>query len=603
MKKQILKFFQIIFVAIVCLTFAGCMGSDPDNPDSEAGVSLLGVKVLRKPLSYDFEGNVPENEGEVDFYRHFANNIITQLFAIYGNFNYFGLIAKDENGTPLFDNIFKQINSQSQNAQVGELAAMFEQNPDQFVYFYDAIRYQTTSVEEDAQSHSYTITVDASKAWNWSVSQDNTNYNMLPLAYNGSQQGNLIKTTFESKENEVPSAGSYSLTYNSFNYYYSGQDQEYYTFIPLAYQSAFINEDYIDALTYTIYSLVLGLEPNEMTVSYDGGEPTLTVVGYGATAEKSSAALALEDVKITFNQLGSYVGLTQRNKDQIVDFVLEEVIGQAALSMPTNINPTFKYDFYYEDVVTAIVDYCGSLTTIGNENQETGEGSTTVGGSFMASEVVNYPVTSFFSMLEGDPFAYTGAYEYQSVVLMPDVSAEKPVIRITDLWLDFKYDANEDGDEIYDPTKSITIEVILRWNKGDGSPIKEAKQSITVPDGPIDVGEDGWFLEFELERDDLFGEVVELGAFNCPEALNPPEGERLLTLTGLSDARRYYKVMESATYGGYGVLDETKIAGSYLEIAYNVEKAPGDTTTNYAFYTAISNLGEEATWPGSPEWH
>lgn len=578
-----------MFVAIVCLTFAGCMGSDPDNPDSEAGVSLLGVKVLRKPLSYDFEGNVPENDGTTDFYYTYATDIVSYLFYTYGNFN----TDPDSNGQ-----WFAYLYQETGNAQMGALAEQFATNPDDFVYFYDAIRHQVTSVQQDASTHNYVVTVDTSRAWNWSLSYDATGYPVLTYELNksGVVSGSNITNTF------VNDGSTNEFSYEFFNSYYSGAD-DVNLFSPTQFQSAYVNEDYINGLTYAIYSLVLGLEPAAMSVDYSSGAPVLTVEGYAATADQTSAEIALANVKLLFNQLGSYVGLTQRNKDQIVDFVLEEVIGQAALSMPTNINPTFKYDFYYEDVVAAIVDYCGSLTIIGNENQETGEGSTTVGGSFMASEVVNYPVTSFFSMLEGDPFVYTGAYEYQSVVLMPDVSAEKPVIRITDLWLDFKYDANEDGDEIYDPTKSITIEVILRWNKGDGSPIKEAKQSITVPDGPIDVGEDGWFLEFELERDDLFGEVVELGAFNCPEALNPPEGERLLTLTGLSDARRYYKVMESATYGGYGVLDETKIEGSYLEIAYNVEKAPGDTTTNYAFYTAISNLGEEATWPGSPEWH
>ena len=184
---------------------------------------------------------------------------------------------------------------------------------------------------------------------------------------------------------------------------------------------------------------------------------------------------------------------------------------------------------------------------------------------------------------------------------MPLVTEENPTIRITDIWLDFEYDANRDGREIYDENLYLDIEVIARWNKGDGSEIREAKKTMRVYDGPADPLEDGTTLEIELETE--FGEVVEIGKFNEPDALKTTEemGHKL-TLTGFTDARRYYKVIESTTYGGYGVLDESRIEGSYLEIAFNVIKTPGDTTTNYAFHVAISNLHEESQWPGSPEF-
>lgn len=42
---------------------------------------------------------------------------------------------------------------------------------------------------------------------------------------------------------------------------------------------------------------------------------------------------------------------------------------------------------------------------------------------------------------------------------------------VTDIWLDFKYDSGNDGDDIYDPEKFLDITVSIRWNKGDGSPI------------------------------------------------------------------------------------------------------------------------------------
>lgn len=81
--------------------------------------------------------------------------------------------------------------------------------------------------------------------------------------------------------------------------------------------------------------------------------------------------------------------------------------------------------------------------------------------------------------------------------------------------------------------------------------------------------------------------------FNTPDALKTTKEKRVIIISGLTDARRYYKVLQSATYGGYGVLDNSKFDCSYLEIAYSVAKIPGDTTTNYAFYTSISNFVED----------
>ena len=586
LKTNLLRFFQIVFVAIVCVTLTGCMGSDPDNPDTDTGgINIAGVKVLRKPLEgYDFDGNVPENDGTTDFYYSLAYDIISALFSTYGNFN---------SDTAAGGEWFAYLYRETGNTQMGELAEQFAANPDGFLYYYDAIRYQITDVQ--GKTDTVTVTADTSKGWNWSLPITDSNYYPLIWFYGRKVEqvsSNQVETA------NLPKSGNISFTYEGLNYYYSGYDQDIYIFTPSIFQSAFVNEDYINGLTYAIYSLVLGLQPNQMSVSYDSGLPVLTVEGYPATADQTSAERALEDVKILFNQLGSYVGLTERNKVAITNFVLDEIIGESAQQL------TGLYDLYYEDVVSAIVDYGGTLTTIGEANEETGEGETTVGDSFMASEVVDYPYTSFFSSFEGDPFQYTdGPYEYQSFVIMPSKETE-----ITDIWLDFKYDAGKDGDLIYDESKFLDINVSVRWNKGDGSPVKVLTKSIRIYDGMYSFGAEGSFLEFELDLSEMeggFGEVVKVGQFNCPKALipNPLTQGRVIPINGFTDARRYYKVIESESYGGYGVLDESRIEGSYLEVAFDVVKQPGDTTTNYAFYTAITGLFETVEWPGEPEWH
>lgn len=599
MKKKLSTFFQIFFMLILCITFSACMGMDPntdfddeDDPSisepgeddfggTTGGISLDGVKVLRKPLTYDFEGNTPDNgaENESDYYRHFSKWILTYLFRTYGNFNYL---------SEGYNNILEQINSVSNNNNINILISQFNDPTQQnnFLYFYDAIRYQIVPASLEGE-----VEADPSKGWKWTINSDNRDYKPLMSVYG-----------FDDID--------YPFNFSTFNEYYTlginvpGLELP---FIATSFSQAFIGtttnpSDYVDALTYAIYNLVLGVEPNEITISYDASTSRQRAIvegfvdegAYGTESYKSSASLALADVKAKFTHLGSYVGLTTRDKENIINYILENVIGADARET----NPYVNY--YYDDVVEAIVSYCSTTTKIGHTEGAEEVDDTTIGDSFMASEVVDFPYTSFFSSMEDDPFEFVqGPYEYQSFVLMPS----SDTVKITDIWLDFKYDAGNDGDENV-TEQSLEIEVSVRWNKGDGSPIRVVKKTIVVKDGPADVGEDGTTLEFELDTAEGFGEVVEIGKFKQPEALIPgPDDNRVVKITGFTDARKYYKVLESARYGGYGVLNEEKLEGSYLEVAFNVNKTPGDSTTNYAFYTAISNLVEPMEYPNDPEWH
>ena len=691
MKKKFYSIFQICFLCIMIFALAGCGGKDPDFKkelddalengeitedeyedtleEELGGINLDGVLVLRRPLDYDYEGNVTTS----NYYNFLAGNLLTTLFQTYGNLN-------DEKELLFpFDDIFTALLSEnSNNETLQRLSEKFASgDKEDFIYFYDAIRYQIT--EEDpsyqtiigdagkiiingeefsysnssgklvltgttgtfeennskitingadysfsltennltltsTQPNSITATADLDYGWNWSLSYDNGAENMENslaykpwlYAYNGRviSQGNEITTTFNQNDPNI------KYNFESFeSYYNNGYADLQYPFDSEAFLSAFVNEDYTTALEYAIYSIVLGITPNEITVAYDPvtGAPSVSVEGFAPTEEKSSAVLALEDRKALFNELGSYVGLTETNKQNIADFVIEEIIGEQATTGPR------ANELYYEELVDAIVQYTGTLTVIGRTESESGstaEEDTTVGETFIASEAVTYPLTSFMSNIDGDPFLYTGGpYEYQSFVLMP--SNEN--CEFSDIWLDFKYDAGNDGDEIYDPNKYLEIEVSVRWwqvqtdEAGNvlSKTMRVVTKTIRVKDGPIDEGEEGSYIEFELdvpESQGGFGETVKVGKFNCPEPLVPKE-DRTVTITGKTDARKYYQVIESSTYGGYGVLNQEMFDFSYCEVAFNVAKAPGDNQTNYAFYTAISNIYEPSKHENDPERH
>lgn len=596
-------------------------GDDNGNPDEDdetkkeeqtGGISVDYVKVLRKPLSYDFNGNVTDKDGGEDgnkeYYYNFGGNVLTYLFRTYGIFNY------------LDTNIFQMYYQTTNNEKMNELAQNFEveANKDNYLYWYDAIRYQitnakpyyekedgsgTTENSEEAKKINgnlvvayYEVSADYNKGWNWGLKPYSTSYD--PFVYANGVQSNIneyITSNFATSD----------LSFEIFKSYYAGhlEGEVETALVTENFSSAFIgnkadkNTDYNRALEYAIYSIVLGIQPRNMTVSYDASNnfmPKVKIDGYdeivGANA-KTSAEVAVEDIKSTFNRLGAYVGLTAKNKKDIVKYILENVIGEQATAPYTVGGINKSVDYYYEDVVTAIVDYCGKLTTIGKANEDDPSTDTKIDDAYIASEVVDFPYTTFFSKFgNGDPFKNKKPYEYQSAVIVP--SRETTV---TDIWLDFKYDAGNDGDDIFDKDKFLDITVSIRWNKGDGSSINVMQQNVRVFDGPIDVGGDSTIeFEFEPARGSYaFGEPVKIGKFNTPDALKTTEEQRVITISGLTNARRYYKVLESATYGGYGVLDESKFDCSYLEIAFSVAKKPGDTTTNYAFYTAISNFVED----------
>ena len=661
---------------------AGCGGKDPDFKkelddalengeitedeyedtleEELGGINLDGVLVLRRPLNYDYEGNSSTS----NYYEEFSTNLLRTLFLVYGNLNY--------GFSNVFDTMFQETKNNETLQMLSEKFASGDK--EDFIYFYDAIRYQIT--EEDpsyqtitggagkiiingdefsysnasgklvltgttgtfeennskitingadytfsltennlmltsTQPNSITATADLDYGWNWSLSYASSNYYPYIYVY-GKDINNLPELTNNQTQANF-SANAYN--FSSFEEYYSGNSVEY-DFSPAEFMSAFVNEDYKTALEYAIYSIVLGITPNanEITVAYDPvtGAPSVSVEDFAPTEEKSSAVLALEDRKALFNELGSYVGLTETNKQNIADFVIEEIIGEQATTGPR------ASELYYEELVDAIVQYTGTLTTIGRTDDGSGagtgdepiEGDTTVGETFIASEAVTYPLTSFMSYIDGDPFLYTGGpYEYQSFVLMP--SNEN--CEFSDIWLDFKYDAGNDGDEIYDPNKYLEIEVSVRWwqvktdEAGNvlSKTMRVVTKTIRVKDGPINEGEEGSYIEFELdvpERQGGFGETVKVGKFNCPEPLVPKE-DRTVTITGKTDARKYYQVIESSTYGGYGVLNQELFDFSYCEVAFNVAKAPGDNQTNYAFYTAISNIYEPQKHENDPERH
>lgn len=699
MKKKWLSVLSLIFVFVFAIMFSGCMGVDPDRLDEledqlengeitedefndalqkeSDGVKLDGVLVLRKPLNYDFDNNVVES----NYYNSFAEDVITTMFQVYGNMNSHQDISEEK-----YSDIFDLLLTENEgNEELEDLKDRYDSNKNDFVGFYDAIRYQITSVEpvkitfygqegeisvdnivyfysyennvlklesltetyessgnaievngvaynflyntitkdltlQSVENIGTKVTADDSYAWNWSLPYDQASYEAWIFAYGGEALDGKVEATFNNSDE------NFRYDFETFESYYTNFFETFdYRFVADTYLTDFVNEEYVTALEYAIYRIAIGLTPAEITVSYnETGLPTVSVDGFlpQTTPEaKSSVQVALESAKEDFYKLGTYVGLTSTDKQFVVDFILEEIIGETAYSTELAQNT-----LSYEVMVDAIVNYAGTLTTIGMTSYDVDEegGATSgeeqqdddptfVGDAFPASEAVLFPYTTFFSSATSDdPFVNVGGpFEYQSFVLLPS----DELVEIGDIWLDMKYDAGNDGDDIVTDEK-LVMTIILRYvtvqTDATGNvlsrEIKEIRQNITLNDGPHEAGEDGSYFEFELDNDSFFGETVKIGKFTVPEPLQPDKTEdktnNTVTITGLSDARKYYEVLESGfnNAGSFAVLDSEKFNFSYFEVAFDIEKEPGVKDKNYAFYCSILNLIEPPEYPNDPAW-
>lgn len=639
-----------------------------------ASIPLDGVLVLRKPSEYDFVNNVIES----DYYASFSEDVLRYLYYLYSSFN-----NPDSYRNTPYTNVFEVLLSENEdNEELENILNQFEINPDSFIGFYDAIRAQVTNVDQilwtytgtdgtitlynqrykylynsdtdvltltdmldepmyegtdgviaiDGVLHYYRmdgntllittqetagvqIVSDMDYGWNWTLPYDASQFQTIYLATGGNYNPDYNTVTTEILNEQYTNA--------YFSEYYTGNSEnlDLEDFDADIYLFSFANSEYATALEYAIYRMAIGLRPAEISVTYDSvtGLPTVTVEGFapqGGAEPKTSVQVALENAKEEFYELGTYVGLTSTTKENIVNFILDEIIGERAQS-----TQLAQDTLQYEVITRAIVEYTGTLTTVGQtmpdeEDPEapTDDNPTYVGDTFTASEAVLFPHTTFFSAASNDnPFINVGGpYEYQSFVILP----KNNDYQIGDIWLDMKYDAGNDGDEIVtDETLDMTIYV--RWvqvqTDAEGNVlsrnVRQLSQHVSIPDGPYRAGYDGWFVEFELDVPSGFGETVKLGEFPVPEELTPDKGEdasnRVVTITGLTDARKYYEVLESSynSASTYAVLDSEQFNCSYFEVAFDVEKEPGNLTKNYAFYCSILNLFEPPSWPNDPVWH
>lgn len=598
MKKIFAKIFSMVIVLCMCVLGTGCFGvgdgldyfSDLWNrfqsgeisedeyyqelAKSQESAQLYGTKVLYRPESYDYSGNSGgTQEEENDYYGKYAWQILSRLELIYG-------VA---------------------NMSADEVVGYYTFNTNTLPYLYDSIRYQvdkrltvTQQIAFDGSSWSepvdltktnsqyIALSANLDNAWNWSFDSDIENAEAE--SYDNLTLGLITTGTWYANDNERYFAndncnivqGFYYITENTSEEI--SEEEHIANNLNIALQEAYANgnftgnyletyigatddylyqdySDFVKVLEYVIYCYSLDLTPGQVIV-----EPVMTTTQEGTTKYYSvkvvetsngqqielSADQALEQIKEVFEKLGSYVGVAERNKDKISKWILDNVIGSAAMQndivteyigatqisytaadgttttfvatsaaeanailkelgysanltdtqVPTvdATKPDISVGREYEDTIVNLVDRVCDQVTIGSDD----DGQIDVDDRYLASEVMEYMGNSFSAGGGDDPFPYFEDFsspqaamavrplEYQSAVLM-----FKEEVKISMVSVVLQYDADLDGyqtqsGDAFDSSRYLTIEIGLNYfNHQTGQRISVATQTVNVPDGKL----------------------------------------------------------------------------------------------------------------------
>ncbi len=372
--------------------------------------------------------------------------------------------------------------------------------------------------------------------WNWSFdikykdTKNDIDYS-VPLATELTSFKFNIKDNIKDNNYRSNIAIKNSSFTTLMNLYYDGDLKHNYSTLylgsPTKGNSA-LYSDYVKALEYVIYCYALDLEPQAMSISMpkEGQKPSdaykVQIGSYIANGTKSSADVALEDIKTLFNRMGSMVGLMDRQINKLKAWIKENVIGF------TGNNPSVKDDYFYvydynktveidasgnsktyyvpqqknrvevelgrdyDRVVDAIVQNVVEEATIGKD--PTNGDPVYVNDKYLASEIIEYSGDTF--MVNDDSFfpkyepgqnpRCIRPLEYQSAVLM----FSKPVA-FTDVAVILKYDADGDGTEKgkWDMNKYLDIIVELNYyNYQSKKMFTLASEKTRVYDGPYEWG-------------------------------------------------------------------------------------------------------------------
>lgn len=682
MKKKKRGFLALI----LCATLLCCVACT--RSESQGVTYLEGTKVLSRPSDFNFAQAVGSNASQY-YYNIFARGIVNSLYEVYESDS---VLTRDlsEDGRTKREWLYGNLSGD------GFTYSVTKDTSANAYYLYDSIRYTITRVstyrKSDGTVTKQELTLNPNTDWNWSVGGD-TVFNKLQSEFSSvTVNGNDVTITGSEwtspdfiRTDLFPSFGEYytGIRHNVagkddvINYY----DSPFYQTVVEGSSSASAVNFYQDAMEYAVYMFVLGYDYVndagailtdgqgrlfDFVVKTDGyGRPSgMTVKGWDADGSvntdnttETPIEKALGYAKDLYQSTGVYIGITttaadgqESNKDQIVRFVKDKVIGTASpdtftiqmnaiqvndegnpgASQPTN----QKFNRHYDQIISNIVDFACSEAPIGEYTDEQGnKHKLSLDNPYLASTITDYEGSYFFMDYsgvdengepvddDGHMFKNIAPAEYQSIILMPDqldVLRQKP---LTDIWLAFEYwDDPEDSFEENGGlvrADSISIDVGFRFfDNSTGEYLEFEPYTIEVKNGKYDSfggnPDENWvyICDYESEADIYLDKEKPIiydttnGMFKNDignNAINPREyGTAIspfiytMSINGTTNAREFFKMNNSSHGGMFGTLNPDKFTGAqgcdYAEIYFDIHKEAGKPNTNYAFKVGLTEV-------------
>lgn len=599
--------------------FAGCAGGGADEGGFDPSF-LYGAKVLTRPEEYDFSEAVGENCTE-NYYNVFSKWILQFLYNTYRK-NGLG-DTQDENGLSQKDYIFNTHNLDGYVALdrnngetfVKQAGSNIQVNTGENIYyFYETPRYTILSYLYDSDNTKRVIEISTNHAWKWMSDLDYYDVLQFGATKSGSYTYKIDEAAdLERKLSDYYGTISDPGPYDYAKYYYNETEElpeegskDFFFNSPYYDQAYNVSGPapsnlYQDALEYVVYMLVLGKSLTDDELQIAVTSPSNITVGTARTDIK----VALGNAKELYKKTGNYVGVTQKNMDDLKTFVLKEVIGVS----DANPNGTFetyidnrttptRFNRNYQAVVTNIIQYACTKAPIGEKDGQPIYLSDNYPVATITEYVGDHFSLDFTDFDESDPsapsrFAMHEAAEYQSIILYPESGDVGK--HLLDLGLCFEYYENPSTTKTM--ADSIAIDVGFRYYNSTTHAIQDIFL-FTVNVGYAKNGEQedtGYPLTevWACENEDVLADVAPQTAFTSPEAITPTEGDLVKTtmdITSGSPASAYYSVVETDGVQ-HIVLNENMISCDFMEVYFVVHK--DDPNICYAFKVATTIFFED----------
>ena len=519
--KKLFSGILVCFLVAVSFLTTGCFnlpGGDDTGSLLYPSGTISGYKVCYKPSIYDF--------GEI--FEQFSDNVISSLY------DYF-----------TFDGIDEISNIDSSN-----YISIWEDNAKKF----DRIRYQPKFITEDSIQY---YTYD-NVSWNWTFGK----YLSLFETYLNENYKQIEKND---KNLQLLISHYNTIIRDNFN---------------------IVISIYSTVLEYNIYELVLGRTPtapvieisDTATVVLDSVKVTLnkqTVDGTTTTRDEIMAP-----IKEEFSLYGTYVGFSERDKENLTNYILETVIGDQIVN-----NSMYNQNNEYQTKVAEIIENANPTS-----NQDVEEGQEPPRDFFdpyPASKIKDFNGTAFYinggvdenGNSANNAFDHIQSAEYQSFVIMP----EQEDLSLCALWLAFESE------------QPIDAVIRVRYYNGAGRLFETAKQQISMSGDPFDATTDIVMMDLvynEISDTELDTEVdMILDPFDNDldgGILKADEIDGKYVTGALAN---YYNIIESDSgFGAIGVLNHNRIPFSYMEIVIDVIKDPNEPQATYPFKMGVVGI-------------